>query len=99
MGWNRGADQAAVAESETRVSFGHAKVGAASDQRRTRRWGAPVAPWIPTLLFAITFGLSMDYEVFVISAIRDARSRNGDVRAAVASGLGSTAGVITAAPS
>ena len=37
---------------------------------------APVAPWIPTLLFAIIFGLSMDYEVFVIGAIRDARARN-----------------------
>ena len=44
---------------------------------------APVAPWIPTLLFAITFGLSMDYEVFVIGAIRDARARNLDDREAV----------------
>src|SRR5262249_52958217 len=35
---------------------------------------APVAPWIPTMLFAITFGLSMDYEVFLIGAIREARS-------------------------
>jgi RND superfamily putative drug exporter len=56
-----------------------------------------VAPWIPTLLFAITFGLSMDYEVFVIGAIRDARARHGDDRRAVAEGLSSTAGVITAA--
>ena len=44
---------------------------------------APVAPWIPTLLFAITFGLSMDYEVFVIGAIRDARARHGNDRQAV----------------
>ncbi len=58
---------------------------------------APVAPWIPTLLFAITFGLSMDYEVFVIGAIRDARARNLDDRHAVTEGLASTAGVITAA--
>ena len=58
---------------------------------------APVAPWIPTMLFAITFGLSMDYEVFVIGAIRDARARHGDDRQAVAEGLSSTAGVITAA--
>ena len=58
---------------------------------------APVAPWIPTLLFAITFGLSMDYEVFVIGAIRDARARNRDDRQAVIDGLASTAGVITAA--
>ncbi len=58
---------------------------------------APVAPWIPSMLFAITFGLSMDYEVFVIGAIREARNRHGDDRDAVISGLTSTAGVITAA--
>jgi RND superfamily putative drug exporter len=58
---------------------------------------APVAPWIPTLLFAITFGLSMDYEVFVIGAIREARARHGHDRDAVLDGLASTAGVITAA--
>ena len=49
------------------------------------------------MLFAITFGLSMDYEVFVIGAIRDARARHHDDRQAVADGLASTAGVITAA--
>jgi len=58
---------------------------------------APVAPWIPSMLFAITFGLSMDYEVFVIGAIRDARAGHGNDRQAVLDGLGSTAGVITAA--
>ncbi|HUJ66453.1 MAG TPA: MMPL family transporter [Acidimicrobiales bacterium] len=58
---------------------------------------APVAPWIPTMLFAITFGLSMDYEVFVIGAIRDARAGPNDDRRAVTEGLSSTAGVITAA--
>ena len=58
---------------------------------------APVAPWIPTMLFAITFGLSMDYEVFVIGAIRDARTGPNDDRRAVTAGLSSTAGVITAA--
>ena len=58
---------------------------------------APIAPWIPTMLFAITFGLSMDYEVFVIGAIRDARAGHGDDRQAVVEGLASTAGVITAA--
>ncbi len=42
---------------------------------------APVAPWIPTMLFAITFGLSMDYEVFVIGAIRDARARHRERQA------------------
>jgi len=58
---------------------------------------APVAPWIPTMLFAITFGLSMDYEVFVIGAIRDARAEHNDDRRAVTEGLSSTAGIITAA--
>ncbi len=58
---------------------------------------APVAPWIPSMLFAITFGLSMDYEVFVIGAIREERARHGNDREAVVSGLTSTAGVITAA--
>ncbi len=58
---------------------------------------APVAPWIPTMLFAITFGLSMDYEVFVIGAIRDARTGLGNDRQAVVDGLTSTAGIITAA--
>jgi RND superfamily putative drug exporter len=58
---------------------------------------APVAPWIPTMLFAITFGLSMDYEVFVIGAIRDARLSHKDDKAAIANGLSSTAGVISAA--
>jgi len=58
---------------------------------------APIAPWIPTLLFAVTYGLSMDYEVFVIGAIRDARARNISDRAAVRDGLTSTAGIITAA--
>jgi putative drug exporter of the RND superfamily len=64
---------------------------------------APVAPWIPTMLFAITFGLSMDYEVFLIGAIREARASSGvqDAaardRAAVRTGLSSTARIITAA--
>jgi putative drug exporter of the RND superfamily len=58
---------------------------------------APVAPWIPTMLFAITFGLSMDYEVFVIGAIRDMRTSHQDDKEAVARGLASTAGVISAA--
>jgi RND superfamily putative drug exporter len=58
---------------------------------------APVAPWIPTMLFAMTFGLSMDYEVFVIGAIRDARAWHGHDKQAVVDGLTSTAGVITAA--
>jgi RND superfamily putative drug exporter len=49
------------------------------------------------MLFAIVFGLSMDYEVFLISAIREHYDRTGDNAQAVADGLESTARVITAA--
>jgi RND superfamily putative drug exporter len=48
-------------------------------------------------MFAILFGLSMDYEVFLISAIRDAYQRHHDHRRAVVEGLSSTARVITGA--
>jgi putative drug exporter of the RND superfamily len=66
---------------------------------------APIPPWIPPMLFAIVFGLSMDYEVFLVGAIRETRSalrssgrdRRGVDQAAVAIGLSSTARIITAA--
>jgi RND superfamily putative drug exporter len=57
----------------------------------------PIVSWVPLLMFAILFGLSMDYEVFLISAIRGAHRRLGDNRAAVVEGLASTANIITAA--
>jgi putative drug exporter of the RND superfamily len=57
----------------------------------------PIEPWAPMMLFAITFGLSMDYEVFLLSRMREEYDRTGDSRAAVADGLASTARVITAA--
>jgi RND superfamily putative drug exporter len=57
----------------------------------------PIVAWVPLLMFAILFGLSMDYEVFLISAIRDAHRRIGDNRGAVVEGVGSTARVITSA--
>ena len=49
------------------------------------------------MLFAIVFGLSMDYEVFLLSRIREEWDRTGDSRASVADGLALTARVITAA--
>ena len=58
---------------------------------------APIEPWIPMMLFAIVFGLSMDYEVFLLSRVREEYDRSGDSRAAVADGLAATAKVITAA--
>jgi len=58
---------------------------------------APIEPWVPMLLFAIVFGLSMDYEVFLLSAVREHYDRTGDNGAAVVEGLSATGRVITAA--
>ncbi len=58
---------------------------------------APIEPWIPMMLFAIVFGLSMDYEVFLLSRVREEWRRTGDSRTSVADGLAATAKVITAA--
>ena len=58
---------------------------------------APIAPFMPMMLFAIVFGLSMDYEVFLLSRIREEWVRTGDAKASVADGLAATARVITAA--
>ncbi|MGI8807215.1 MAG: MMPL family transporter [Acidimicrobiales bacterium] len=58
---------------------------------------APIEPFVPMMLFAIVFGLSMDYEVFLLSRVREQWVRTGDSRTSVADGLASTARVITAA--
>ena len=58
---------------------------------------APIEPWAPMMLFAIVFGLSMDYEVFLLSRVREEWVRTGDSRTSVADGLASTARVISAA--
>lgn len=58
---------------------------------------APIEPFIPMMLFAIVFGLSMDYEVFLLSRIREEWSRTGDSGTSVADGVAATARVITAA--
>ena len=52
---------------------------------------------MPVMMFAILFGLSMDYEVFLISRIREEYLKDGDTSRAVADGLAKTARVITAA--
>jgi RND superfamily putative drug exporter len=57
----------------------------------------PVEAWAPMMLFAIVFGLSMDYEVFLLSRMREEFLRTGDNHIAVADGLAATARVITAA--
>ncbi len=57
----------------------------------------PVSSWLPILMFAILFGLSMDYEVFLLSRIREDYERTGDAHGSVARGLASTSRVITTA--
>ena len=56
-----------------------------------------VLTWLPLFLFVILFGLSMDYHVFVVSRIREARETGLDTRAAVAQGITRSAGTVTSA--
>jgi RND superfamily putative drug exporter len=66
-----------------------------------RAFGAEQTPqidgWVPIFLFAVLFGLSMDYEVFLLSRIREEWERRGDNDAAIAYGLEHTGRIITAA--
>ena len=57
----------------------------------------PIEFWVPMIMFTILFGLSMDYEVFLLSRVREEYLLSGDNATAVADGLASTARVITAA--
>ncbi|HEY1711529.1 MAG TPA: MMPL family transporter [Solirubrobacteraceae bacterium] len=57
----------------------------------------PVEPWIPVLMFAVVFGLSMDYEVFLISRVREEWVRQRNATAAVTDGIALTGRVISAA--
>jgi RND superfamily putative drug exporter len=57
----------------------------------------PIEAFLPVMTFAIVFGLSMDYEVFLISRMREEWLRSGDAQEAVREGLAHTGGVITAA--
>jgi RND superfamily putative drug exporter len=57
----------------------------------------PIAPFMPVMMFAILFGLSMDYEVFLVSRIREEYLKDGNTTRAVADGVAKTARVITAA--
>jgi RND superfamily putative drug exporter len=57
----------------------------------------PIAAYVPMIMFPVLFGLSMDYEVFLVSRIREAYDRTGHTRSAVVQGLTRTARVITAA--
>lgn len=57
----------------------------------------PITAWVPLFMFPILFGLSTDYEVFLISRIREEYDLGGETRVAVTRGLARTARVITAA--
>ncbi len=56
-----------------------------------------IEAWLPLFLFSVLFGLSMDYQVFLLSRIRERYDLTGDNRAAVSFGLRSTGGIITGA--
>jgi RND superfamily putative drug exporter len=64
-------------------------------------WGIPatgaITMWVPLMVFAFLFGLSMDYEVFILSRIRETYDETGDGRAAVIQGLGRTGRLVTSA--
>ncbi|MFE7807503.1 MMPL family transporter [Streptomyces sp. NPDC057430] len=57
----------------------------------------PIVSFIPTFLFAILFGLSMDYEVFLLSRVREEYLRTGDNGTAIVEGISGTARIITSA--
>src|SRR5215475_3148005 len=64
-------------------------------------WGIPatgaITMWVPLMVFAFLFGLSMDYEVFILSRIREAYDTGGDPKQAVTEGLGRTGRLVTSA--
>jgi RND superfamily putative drug exporter len=64
-------------------------------------WGieatGSVPAWIPLMVFAFLFGLSMDYEVFILSRMREEYDASGDTRTAVVRGIGRTGRLVTSA--
>jgi putative drug exporter of the RND superfamily len=59
--------------------------------------GGPIEPFIPVMFFAILFGLSMDYQVFLVSRMHEEWTKTHDNRRAITVGQGETGGIITAA--
>jgi len=59
--------------------------------------GGPIEPFIPVMFFAILFGLSMDYQVFLVSRMHEEWTRTHDNKRAITTGQGETGGIITAA--
>jgi RND superfamily putative drug exporter len=64
-------------------------------------WSVPstnsIIPWIPLMIFAFLYGLSMDYEVFMLTRMREAYDESGDTSAAIALGLSRTGKLVTSA--
>ena len=64
-------------------------------------WGIPatgsIASWIPLMVFAFLYGLSMDYEVFILARMREEYDRTGDTQEAVVFGLARTGRLVTSA--
>ena len=64
-------------------------------------WGVPatgvIISWIPLMIFAFLYGLSMDYEVFMLTRMREAYDETGDTRNAIALGLARTGKLVTSA--
>jgi RND superfamily putative drug exporter len=57
----------------------------------------PIVPFVPMMMFAVLFGLSMDYQVFLLTRVREEYDKSGDTRQGVVQGLARTARVITSA--
>ncbi|MEU6727866.1 MMPL family transporter [Nonomuraea wenchangensis] len=83
------------------VGLGSGLVGmdapVSSSYLQTVFFTVPIESYVPLMLFAVLFGLSMDYEVFLLTAVRQSYARHGRNARAVAEGLGSTGRVITSA--
>ncbi|GGO76882.1 MMPL family transporter [Nonomuraea cavernae] len=83
------------------IGLGSGLVGmdapASASYLETLFFTVPIESYTPLILFAVLFGLSMDYEVFLLTAVRQAYQRHGDNSRAVAEGLGTTGRVITSA--
>jgi len=64
-------------------------------------WGLPatgaITNWVPLIAFAFLFGLSMDYEVFILTRIREEHDKSGSTTAAVVGGMGRTGRLVTGA--
>ncbi|MFB4281942.1 MMPL family transporter [Nonomuraea sp. MTCD27] len=83
------------------IGLGSGLVGmdapASASYVQTIFFSVPIESYVPLMLFAVLFGLSMDYEVFLLTAVRQSYLRHGRNARSVAEGLGSTGRVITSA--